>query len=240
MCCKGKILSNASKGRIIMNIFNNKYFKNIFPAIISVIVGLCGNALFSTQTKERFWFTVVLFIIAVLIDLGFISYNVSKTDEVNELICQSDEEIKDAMKALIKMQGKICIMSRDLSWVDCEIEAILISKSQNILIFAEKETQLTKKLQSNGVEIRYYGYLGFEPKTRFTVIRYNGNNPQVAIANTQNSIRKKSKICHAIYQTKKNNGTDEWINSLAIDMISLCRSVCRDSIDEQTNKQKNA
>ena len=215
-----------------MNLFNNKYFKNIFPAIVSIIVGLCGNAIFSTQSKEQFWFTIVLFIIAVLVDIGFISYYVFKSDEVNELTCQSDEEIKDAMKNLIKTQGKICIMSRDLTWVDCEIEAVIASKSTNILIFAEKENELTKKLQKTGVDIRYYGVLGFEPKTRFTVTRYNGNNPQVAIANTQNSVRKKSKIRHTIYQTKKNNGTDEWINSLAIDMISLCKRVCKGGINE--------
>lgn len=134
------------------------------------------------------------------------------------------------------MQGKICIMSRDLSWVDCEVRACIVSKAPNVLIFLEKETNLTNELRDNGVEIMCYGMWNFEPKTRFTIIRYNTNNPQVAIANTQNSIRKKGKIRHTIYQTQRNNGTDEWINSLAIDMIQLCKSVCNGEINEQKYK----
>ena len=220
-----------------MNILNNKYFKNIFPAITSAIVGLCGNALFSLAMPSGGFFAVLfIFIVSLLIDIGLIIYYVSKNDETNQLVCQSDDEIKEAMKKIIKMQGKICVMSRDLSWVDCEVKACIISKAPNVLVFAEKETALTKELQEKGVEIKYYGCWDFEPKTRFTVIRYNTNTPQVAIANTQNSIRKKGKIRHTIYQTQQNNGTDEWINSLAIDMIELCKSVCNGETNEQKHK----
>lgn len=216
-----------------MNILNNRYFKTIAPAVISAITGLSGNALFSLEVGSGgFFASIFIFVITLLADIILIIYYVSQKESDNKLVCESDDEIKEAMKKIIKMQGKICVMSRDLSWVDCEVEACILSKAPSVLIFAEKETSLTQKLQEKGVDIRYYGDLNFEPKTRFTVIRYNTNSPQVAIANTQNSIRKKGKIRHTIYQTQKNNGTDEWINSLAIDMIQLCKSVCKGKTDE--------
>lgn len=127
------------------------------------------------------------------------------------------------MKELIKSQGKVCIMSRDLSWVDRDIEKCILEKKNSIKFFVENEIALTKRLQANGVQVKYYGHLGFEPKTRFTVIRYNRANPQVAIANTQNSIRKKHKYKHVIYETSDSAcKQDKWINSLAVDMVTLC------------------
>lgn len=216
-----------------MGILNNKYFKTIFPAVDAVVVGLCGNALFSLEKLSGgFIASLIILVVAFIIDIILIIYYVSQKDDDNQLICKSDEEIKEAMKRIIKMQGKICVVSRDLTWVDEEVEACIVSKAINVLIFAEKETPLTKRLQEKGVEINYYEKLNFEPKTRFTVVRYNTNNPQVAIANTQNSIRRRGKIRHTIYQTQKNNGTDEWINSLAIDMIQLCKSACKENNNE--------
>lgn len=172
------------------------------------------------------WISYIIGVVGC-ISLIVLIYDYFKEKKPNEVLCTSDDEIKNQMKRIIKMQGKVCIMSRDLSWVDSEIETCICSKANSVLIFAEKETDLTKRLQASGVEILYYGVLGFEPKTRFTMIRYNTYNSQVAIANTQNSIRKKGKVKHIIYQTEKGKREDEWINSLASDMILLCKASCR-------------
>lgn len=228
------IVEKSHKGSAIVKLLNNKYFKTIFPVIISIILGLCGNAVFSIKKSSvSFIFAVIMMILFIVIDISLVIYYVHKEDNINQLICQSDDEIKEAMKKIIKMQGKICVMSRDLSWVDCEVKSCILAKANSVLIFAEKESELTKELQNGGVEMKYYGNWNFEPKTRFTAIRYNKNNPQVAIANTQNSIRKKGKVHHTIYQTQNNGGTDEWINSLALDMIDLCKSVCDGGSYEQ-------
>ncbi len=172
------------------------------------------------------WISYLIGIIGC-ISLFFLICDYFKENQTNEVVCTSDYEIKDQMKKIIKMQGKICIMSRDLSWVDSDIETSICAKANSVLIFAEKTTDLTERLQAKGVEILYYGGLGFEPKTRFTMVRYNTNNSQVAIANIQNSIRKKGKVKHIIYQTEKGRREDEWINSLANDMILLCKASCK-------------
>ena len=164
----------------------------------------------------------------------FLIYDFYIEGKVNEVVCTSDEQIKDTMKTIIKTQGKICIVSRDLSWVDAEIEHCISIKSNSMLIFAEKPNPVTEILTQKGVEFKYYGNLKFEPKTRFTMIRYNARNPQVAIANIQNSIRKKgSTIKHTIYQTEEGNKHDAWINSLASDLIQLCNLTCYGEIYDE-------
>ena len=131
-------------------------------------------------------------------------------------------------------------MSRDLSWVDAEMEACIAEKKDNILIFAQKESDLTKRLISKGATVQYYGHLNFEPKTRFTIIRYNSANPQVAIANIQNSVRRKNGFKHVIYETVDCGcQQDKWINSLALDMMELCRvaSVGEKNVEANTSKK---
>lgn len=217
----------------ISDILNNKYYKTFVPTLSSLLIGILTSFVFSMDKNSKsFPFVVFMLVISIAIELLFLYFNLRKDENINEVVCESDEDIKNTMKQVIKTQGKICIMSRDLSWVDLEMELCITSKASSMLIFAEKSTELTKRLSENGVEIKYYDKWQFEPKTRFTIIRYNTRNEQVVIANTQNSIHKKNKIKHTIYQTKKGNRTDEWINSLAIDMIDLCKKVCYGEGDE--------
>ena len=174
------------------------------------------------------WVRIILAVVGIV---GAIILLVDdlKNNKVNELVCQSNAEIKSAMKALIKVQGKVCIMSRDLSWVDSEVEACIVAKSKSMLIFAQSPTEITKRLCERGVNIMYYGHLKFEPKSRFTVIRYGRYDSQVAIANTKSSIRKPFKFQHKIYETEDNNCLqDISIKTLAEDMIELCKVVCKE------------
>lgn len=192
--------------------------KRVIMALGSVasIIGPCFSLNLSVVEK----------IIVILIGIGCFTYLL--IDDIlsqrnNEKICKSEKEIKETMQALIKTQGKICIVSRDLSWVDFDIEQAIIKKGENIRIYAEHQIALTKRLESNGVEMRYYGDLGFNPRSRFTIIRYNRETRQVAIANTHNTIQRKHKFKHIIYETGGNNcKQDKWINSLAMDIIDLC------------------
>lgn len=191
------------------------------PAICSgfSIIGLALSEILPV------WLRVLLVLLGIscTIILAKDSYVKGQSDE---RICQSNEEIQACMKEIIKTPGKICVMSRDLSWVDEEIELQIIKKGEcgSITIFAEHETTLTKHLSNKGVKIMYYGHLHFEPKLRFSVIKYNLSNPQVIIADPQNNIRKGGKIKHVIYESGDNR-QDRWLTSLALDLITLCQEV---------------
>ncbi|MEG1567869.1 MAG: hypothetical protein RR347_09315 [Anaerovoracaceae bacterium] len=203
--------------------------RKIIFSIAPLIWALASVASISSLAFiESFSLITKIFFVALAFFALFILFMQAHIqNQVNCRECHCDAEIKAAMKDIIKSQGKVCIMSRDLSWIDENIEKCILSKKNSILIFAEKATGNAKNLEEKGVDVKYYGKLGFEPKTRFTVIRYNKLNPQVAIANTQDTIRKKNKFTHIIYQTVKDGPEqDQWINSMAIDMISLCTLAC--------------
>lgn len=180
------------------------------------IIGLAFSDHFPSYLKVAFCIIGILGIVYLVIES-------IKRERVNEIVCTSKAEIKREMQKLINTPDRICIMSRDLSWVDVEVEKDLCRRGSDILVFAREEIELTKRLKEHRVNVKYYGKSGFEPKTRFTILRYNRNNPQVAIANTQNSVRQGKDVRHIIYETSESGGRhDQWINSLALDMIDLC------------------
>ena len=189
-------------------------------SIIGVVGTVASNLSLIFIKDIPLWLRIIIGIVGIGL-LAILAVFLFQERQVNKIVCKSDVEIKAAMRKLIKTQGKVCIVSRDLSWVDSSIEVILKKKGNSLLIFAEKESDLTKRLITNGVNVKYYGDLEYEPKTRFTVLRYNRLNPQVAISNTTNTMRKKDSFKHTIYETNPANQLDSWINSLAIDLIEL-------------------
>lgn len=202
-----------------------KTIANVISAI-GTAASILSLAFISELLPEIKYFLIIVGMLCLAL-LLFSIYKEKKNVQTNEIICTNNDQIKEEMKNLIKMQGRICIMSRDLTWVDDRIRKCIIEKKSSILIFAEHKTDLTNKLEEIGVDIRYYGKTGFIPNTRFTVIRYNKSDRQVAIANTKNTLRKKNRMEHTIYMTNENTNDkrDSWITSLAYDMISLCEKV---------------
>jgi hypothetical protein len=200
------------------------------PFIVSfaTVASIIGLAL---TTSIPGWARAVIAVVGIICFIVLLADDVA-SKKVNERVCCSDAEIKSAMKDIIRTQGKVCIMSRDLSWVDTEVEQCILTKKGSMLIFVEGPTELTKRLHKFGVRIMYYGHLHFEPSSRFTVIKYP-RDPQVAIANTKYSVRKRRNFKHTIYETGGNNcKQDKWINSLACDMIKLCELVCEEATND--------
>lgn len=203
--------------------------------IISEIGSFASIISLALMPSLAMWIRILIGFIGAAC-LGYMVYTRIQSNKENEILCFSPEEIKDNMKKLVKTQGKVCVMSRDLSWVDSEIEACIVEKKTSVLIFAQKSTELTKRLIEKGVDVRYYGKWNFEPRTRFTVVRYNRENPQVAIAFSQDSVRKKERTVHRIYETVGNGcKQDKWINSLALDMITLCGLISEGESDDETH-----
>lgn len=209
-------------------------YMNIICSVICSL-GTFASIISLAFTTQLNWEIRILIGIGGIICLCILIYYDYKRTQINERICHTPEEIEEAMKELVKTQGKVCVVSRDLSWVTPEISACILQKKRDILIFVQKANDITSSLVKNGVKIRCYGS-DFEPKTRFTVVRYNRPNLQVAIANTLNTIRGKKNFTHTIYQTGGNDCyQDAWINSLASDMITLLNSVSEEIKYEEGN-----
>ena len=167
--------------------------------------------------------------IAGIFSIGYLTYDNYQKSKVNAIICNTDDEIKQAMKGLINSSGTVCFMCRDCSWVDEELEKELIKRGSSVLIFASEENEITKRLKENKVLVKYYGNTGFKPESRFTILKYDRDNPQVAIANTEESVRKGKGFKYTLYATTDNGcRQDKWINALALDLAKLCELVCDD------------
>lgn len=160
----------------------------------------------------------------VLVVVSFIFLIILLIPDAKEklTICKSDEEIRRYMVDWIKQKGQVKLLSRDLSWVESDSVAldIIRKKARDITIYAQCDSPLIQELKKFGVKVILYGHLTFEPVTRFTIIRSNKPDKQIAIAKTQSS--KKGKFKHTIYQTGvEGDDRDKWLISLAQDITNL-------------------
>lgn len=156
------------------------------------------------------------------------------------IYCDSEEKTRLYLKKWVMSQGKVCVVSRDLSWVDDEIQLQMQRKGSSLTIYAQKETALTQTLQRNGVVVKYY-HNKFEPTTRFTIIRYNRDDRQIAIATPQSRLDRKRGESHIIYQsgTENDDLRDKWIVSLAKDLSVLLEKICdQEAVDHVTESEK--
>lgn len=171
----------------------------------------------------------IVFIIMGIVSLIVLFVDAYKKNQVNQRICTNEKEIKDAMLDIIRSQGKICIMSSSLSWVDEDIKKNIINKGRRITIFAKEENDVTIALKKAGITVMFYGDK-FSPQTRFTIIGYDRNASQVAVANPEHLVRNTKKLHHVIYETSPNGiPQDQWITSLAKDLIKLCKLYCEEN-----------
>ena len=198
-------------------------------AMLASIIGL------ALLNEIPFLIRIVLLIISSIAAFNLFREDYKKNHE-NIRLCKSQLEIEEAMKDLVRSQGKICIMSRDLSWVTSDIKNLLKKKKGNVRIFAQEKRPLTLELESAGVEVYYYGAFQFEPKTRFTIIRYNRPDHQVAIAETSSALKKKW-FQHKIYETKTDDLQDRFICSLSLDLMELCQLACKREKDMQSSQK---
>lgn len=163
--------------------------------------------------------------------LGWLVFSAIQNNLRNERICKNTKEINSAMRELVGSEGEICVVSGSLRWVDEETERVIVENKNSILIFIEKESALSKKLIDQGVTIKYYGQYNCKLRSRFTAIRYNRENPQIAIASTSNLIGRKNSMQHIIYQTNNQDlYYDQWINALGIDVIDVLYALCQINI----------
>ena len=97
---------------------------------------------------------VIIISIFGILAIAYLIYDEIKQNQNNKMyLCNNDIEIKKYMFNWISTPGKVCIFSRDLSWVDDKIKILLFSKKEDLSICAAKETELLKELRENNANI---------------------------------------------------------------------------------------
>ena len=132
---------------------------------------------------------------------------------------KSQEEINEFMKNWIKTNGVVKIFSRDLSWLDDEMYGILQAKGEDLYLYVEKKNEKIEKILQMNPEgkIFFYEDIGFIPSSRFTIIRANKDEKQIAIAIKEQKDYKNLK--HVIY-ISKDSDIDKKILGLANDLMN--------------------
>lgn len=133
--------------------------------------------------------------------------------------CKSQNEINEFMKTWIKTSGVVKILSRDMSWVDDEMLGILQTKGADLYLYVEKSNEIVEKIRKMNPEgnIIFYNDIGFVPNSRFTIIRANKDDRQIAITIKERSGYKK--LEHEIYISNE-NPIDKRILGLANDLMN--------------------
>ena len=117
--------------------------------------------------------------------------------------------------------GQVAIFSRDLTWAtsNSEAEKTLIKKAEKgeLTIFVKDPPAITDKLKAAKAKIRQYTAKGFNPKSRFTILKYQNSGTRVMIGAPQDEN-------HYI----KHYGSDDFeVVDLANDFIALLETKSR-------------
>ncbi len=131
------------------------------------------------------------------------------------------------MKKWVKIKGVVKILSRDLSWVNDEIIESFAKKGADLHLYVMSENRVVKKIREKNpyCKIYFYGEYGFEPDSRYTIIRANRDSRQIAITlKEQNSY---TRLHHEIY-ISKGNAYDKKMLGLANDLMK-----CMECVDQE-------
>lgn len=162
--------------------------------------------------------TILYILLVVLILVSFFVLFICK----DEVTCRTKQKVKDFMKDWIGTDGVVEVLSRDLSWVDDEMVCVLANKGKDLHLYVDEETSTTQKIRNLNKEcnIHYYSKVGFTPISRFTIVRANKDERQMAIAIKEEKGYKKFR--HCIY-ISKGSQIDKKMLALASDLLQALR-----------------
>lgn len=132
-----------------VKILNNKYSRAIIPTILSIIIGLCGNALFSlTPTSGLFIFSVVVLILCIILNIALILFYCS-------IDINNEKELNDLTKQLNEQK----IISSQLQNEKSALEQVIIGLRKCFDENAEKLYKLVENARTNKViDLQIWNY----------------------------------------------------------------------------------
>lgn len=173
----------------------NKKSFSIASALISFSnsVILFIKCFFDIQNQEEkvplynyiivcFYFIVMLISLCIMISVmrcAWVEYRRSSKLE-------NKKKIAKYLAEFMNKGGRTAILSRDLSWVDGEVQSKMIEKSKRkeLTIFMPRENEISRLLKEAGADIRYFGNAIHYPansiiRSRFTIIQWGSNYARI-------------------------------------------------------------
>lgn len=157
-------------------------------------------------------FLLVLSLFLILAHLGI---EVSAIWKARTQVLRTDADVKSFMRSRMSLPGRTVLLSRDISWVDAEMEIMLgeLAGRGNLSIFMEKENVLGARMRNAGADIHYYEHFRFLPATRFAITNEGRADARVVMG---------SKTAHGLEIKEYTSGHP--VFHLCCDVVSLLRT----------------
>jgi hypothetical protein len=156
-----------------------------------VLVGGVGTVAKLLGIAHPGWLGLALaFLMALAVALALAS-EVDTWRSRRPVRCATAQAIQEFMISWIGKEGRAAIYTRDMSWADDDrVAKILRTKAQRseLVICLPKSIPLTNELAKLGAEIHTYARLGYDPRSRFTVVRLGRSDAAVAIGRNINGV----------------------------------------------------
>jgi hypothetical protein len=154
--------------------------------LIGIISAVCSIAGVYLDLRPRGAVSPVEGIIAGVLGTFFLAVIISEIvtyRTAHGRVYKNDADTKRYMQRWIQRGARTVIVSRDMSWVDEPIKHLLLEKARKneLLLFAQSDWPICRELSTAGAEVMKYGDLGWQPRTRFTIINYDRHDERVAV-----------------------------------------------------------
>ncbi|MEL7569169.1 MAG: hypothetical protein AAGU14_01270 [Eubacteriaceae bacterium] len=201
--------------------------KEIFIKFIGILGSFASIiALFLTQTPWTIWSIATFFIGLIFMIIWFLK-DIKDYNDKKPIIYEKQEDIEKYMLNWINTGGQVVVYSRNLSWVNDEIKEMMFKKGSELTIFAQNTSKLIEELIDKNVNVYLYGCTEYEPISRFTIIRANRTDKQIAIANVE---KRKQKEKHYIYESSRDS-MDRRLLDISTDLIEFTKHVVKSNKD---------
>jgi hypothetical protein len=98
---------------------------------------------------------------------------------------ETPEKIRDFMNDWISQEGRVAIYTRDMSWAQQEERILRLlnrkASAGELTLVLPRHIELSRRLEARGATVYTYPGFEYEPKSRFTVVRFGREDAEVAI-----------------------------------------------------------
>lgn len=162
-----------------------KLWQLIFNLIFTII-GWCSSAIalwiVCTENYKNGFFAFCLIISVISIMYIILQINLYRSRQ-RTYVHSSQEKVNKYLYKWIKDGSRTVIFTRDFTWANSSREMLLMleekAKNNELIVCLYHQTEITSRLKDLGAEIYIHNLSDI--KSRFTIIHYGTNSPQITI-----------------------------------------------------------
>lgn len=153
--------------------------------IATVVVAVGSGVPTVIAIRDPKWLAPVLLTLLILAGIVVVVLEVREWRALRPRGYRSESEIRKFMLDWISREGRVAVYTRDMSWAqnDEGVRQVLRTKAaaNELTVCLPSKISLTDDLEAHGATIYAYGPIAYGPVSRFTIIRQDREDAEVAI-----------------------------------------------------------